>query len=63
MFWTGFFIGFATCLAVGLTAYFIHDRRQRWAFIASLSPEECEKLSGFERGSGDWHEYRDLLHH
>lgn len=26
MFWTGFFIGFAACLAIGLTAHFIHDR-------------------------------------
>jgi hypothetical protein len=37
MFWTGFFIGFAACLAIGLTAHFVHDRRQRAAFIASLS--------------------------
>jgi hypothetical protein len=36
MFWTGFFIGFATCLAIGLTAHFVHDRRQRAAF--DLSP-------------------------
>ena len=63
MFWTGFFIGFAACLAVGLTAYFIHDGRQRRVFIASLSPEEREKLRGFETVSGDWHEYRKLLHH
>jgi hypothetical protein len=42
MFWTGFFIGFAACLAIGLTAHFVHDRRQRAAFIASLSPAERE---------------------
>ena len=61
MFWTGFFIGFAACLAIGLTAHFIHNRRQRAAFIASLSPTECEKLVGFETLKGDWHEFRELL--
>jgi hypothetical protein len=63
MFWTGFFIGFAACLAIGLTAHFVHDRRQRAAFIASLSPAERERLKGFETVRGDWHEFRDLLHH
>jgi hypothetical protein len=63
MFWTGFFIGFAVCLAIGLTAHFVHDRRQRAAFIASLSPAERERLRGFETVKGDWHEFRDLLHH
>jgi hypothetical protein len=48
MFWTGFFVGFAACLAIGLTAHFIHERRQRAAFIASLSPAERERLRGFE---------------
>jgi hypothetical protein len=62
MFWTGFFIGFAACLAIGLTAHFVHDRRQRAAFIASLSPAERERLRGFETVRGDWHEFRDLLH-
>jgi hypothetical protein len=62
MFWTGFFIGFATCLAIGLTAHFVHDRRQRAAFIASLSPAERERFRGFEKIRGDWHEFRDLLH-
>jgi hypothetical protein len=61
MFWTGFFIGFAACLAIGLTAHFIHDRRQRSAFIASLSPSQREKLSDFETVKGDWHAFRDLL--
>ena len=63
MFWTGFFIGFAACLAIGLTAHFVHDRRRRSAFIASLSPAQRERLRGFERVKGDWHEFRDLLHH
>jgi hypothetical protein len=63
MFWTGFFLGFATCLAIGLTAHFVHDRRQRAAFIASLSPAQREKLKGFETVKGDWHAFRDLLHH
>jgi hypothetical protein len=49
MFWTGFFVGFAACLAIGLTAHFIHDRRQRAAFIASLSPAERERFRGFEK--------------
>ena len=61
MFWTGFFIGFAACLAIGLTAHFIHDRRQRSAFIASLSPSQREKLCDFETVKGDWHAFRDLL--
>ena len=62
MFWTGFFIGFAACLAIALTAHFIHERRQRAAFMASLSPVERERLRGFETVKGDWHEFRDLLH-
>ena len=63
MFWTGFFIGFAACLTMGLIVHFIHDRRQRSAFIASLSPPERERLKGFEMVEGDWREFRDLLHH
>ena len=62
MFWTGFFIGFAACLAIGLTAHFVHDRRQRAEFIARLSPAERERFRGFEKVRGDWHEFRDLLH-
>jgi hypothetical protein len=62
MFWTGFFVGFAACLAIGLTAHFIHERRQRAAFVASLSLAERERLRGFETVKGDWHEFRDLLH-
>jgi hypothetical protein len=52
MFWTGFFIGFAACLAIGLTAHFVRDRRQRAAFIARLSPAQRERLRVFERGQG-----------
>jgi hypothetical protein len=63
MYWTVFFIGFAACLAIGLTVSFLHDRRQRAEFVASLSPAERERLRGFERVEGDWHEFRDLLHH
>jgi hypothetical protein len=63
MFWTGFFIGFAACLAIGLTAHFVHDRRQRSAFIARLSPSQRERLRGFETVRGNWHEFRELLHH
>jgi hypothetical protein len=63
MFWTGFFIGFAACLAIGLTAHFVHDRRQRTAFIAGLSPAERERLMGVETVKGDWHAFPDLLHH
>jgi|SRR6478735_6511262 hypothetical protein len=60
MFWTGLFVGFAACLAIGLTAHFIYDRRQRSAFIASLSSAERERLKGFQRVKGDWPEFRDL---
>jgi hypothetical protein len=62
MYWTVFFIGFAACLGIGFIVSFIHDRRQRAAFVASLSPAECERLGGFEAVKGDWHEFRDLLH-
>jgi hypothetical protein len=62
MFWTGFFIGFAACLAIALTGHVVHDRRQRAAFVASLSPAERKRFTGFEKIRGDWHEFRDLLH-
>jgi hypothetical protein len=61
MFWTGFFIGFAACIATVLAGYVVHDRRQRAAFIAGLSPAERERLRGFEKVKGDWHEFRDLF--
>ena len=63
MFWTGAFFGFAACLAIAVTAHFVHERRQRSAFIASLTSPERERLKGFETVKGDWHEFRDLLHH
>ncbi|WP_426530665.1 hypothetical protein [Bradyrhizobium sp. McL0615] len=62
MFWTGFFTGFAACLTIWLSAHVVYDRRQRAAFMASLSPAEREKLKGFESVRGDWHGFRDLLH-
>jgi hypothetical protein len=63
MFWTGFVAGIPACFATGLTSYFVHDYRQRSAFIAGLSPSERENLRGFEQVRGDWHEFRDLLLH
>src|SRR5437870_10545180 len=63
MFWTGFFIGFAACLAIVLTAHFVYDRRQRAAFIASLSPVEREKFTGFGSVRGDWNDFRYLFNH
>jgi hypothetical protein len=63
MFWTGFFIGFAACLAIGLAAHVVHYRRQRAVFIAGLSPAEREMLEGYETVKGDWHDFRDLLRH
>jgi hypothetical protein len=48
-----FLSGFAACLAIWLTAHFVHEWRQRSAFIASLSPAEREKLAGFETLKGD----------
>jgi len=61
MFWTSVFIGFVACLALGLIGHLIYDRRQRSAFIASLSPSLRERLSGFETIEGDWRAFRDLL--
>ena len=61
MFWTSVFIDFAACLALGLIGHLIYDRRQRSAFIASLSPSLRERLSGFETIEGDWRAFRDLL--
>ena len=60
MFWTGFAYGFATCLAVGLTARFMHEWIQRSAFIAGLSPAQRETLWGIEAIKGDWRAFRDL---
>ena len=61
MYWTVFFNGFAACLAIGFIVGFIHDRRQRATFVASLSPAERERLEGFETIKGDWRAFRNLL--
>ena len=60
---TGFFIGFAACLAIGVAAHVVHYRRERAAFIAGLSPAEREMLEGYETLKSDWHDFRDLLRH
>jgi hypothetical protein len=60
MLWIGFIAGIV-CFTTGLIT-FVHDRRQRSAFIAGLSPSQRENLRGFESVKGTWYEYRDLLH-
>jgi hypothetical protein len=62
MSWTGFFIGLAACLAMGLTVYLVRDRRERAAFISTLSSAERDQLRGFETINGDWRQFRNLLH-
>ena len=57
----GFLAGFAACLAIGLTAYVINDRRQRLAFMASLTPQMRERLSEFETSAGDWKAFRGVV--
>jgi hypothetical protein len=57
--WTDFSIFFGG-IAITLAAYFVRERRQRSAFIASLSPTERERLRGFEAIEGDWRAFRDL---
>ena len=61
MFWTSVVIGTAACFATALTLHFVHDHRQRSAFIDRLSPSQRESLRGFEAVKGDWKEFRDLL--
>ena len=65
MFWTGFAIGFAigfaVCLAIGLAWHFVRERRQRLAFIESLSLAQRERLANFEPAKGDWRSFRDSL--
>jgi hypothetical protein len=56
MFWTGFaigfvVIGFAVCLAIALTAHFVRERRQRSAFIASLSPAQAKPSEVLKRST------------
>jgi hypothetical protein len=61
MFWTGFAIGIAVCLAIGLAAHCVREWRQRSAFIVSLSSAQREALRGFETVTGgDWRAFRDL---
>ena len=60
MFWTGFAVGSAVCLAILLAVHFIRERRERSAFVASLSPLQRERLGGFETIKGDWRAFRDL---
>jgi hypothetical protein len=60
MFWAGFAISIAVCLAIGLTARFVRERRQRSAFIASLRPRR-EGLDAFEMVNRNWRTFRDLL--
>ena len=43
MFWTVIFVGFAAYLAIALTWHFIHERHQRAAFVANLTPAEHER--------------------
>jgi hypothetical protein len=65
VFWTALFVGFVVCLAIWFMAQFARerrDRKERAAFIASLSPAERERLKGFETVKGDWREFRDVLH-
>ena len=60
MIWTDLSIGFVGCIAITLAAYVVRERRQRSAFIASLSPAQREGLRGFETVKGDWRAFRDL---
>lgn len=62
MSWTGIFIGLAAFLAIGLTVHLVRDRRERAAFISTLSSAERDQLRGFETINGDWRQFRDLLH-
>jgi hypothetical protein len=62
VFWTALCFGFVVSLAIWFTAESARERRERAAFIASLSPVQRERLKGFEAVRGDWREFRDLLH-
>jgi hypothetical protein len=61
MIWTSFAIGVAVCLAITLTARVVRERRQRSAFITSLSPAQREGLWGFETVNGDWRAFKELV--
>jgi hypothetical protein len=61
MFWTGFATGVAVSLAIGLAWYYVRERRQRLAFVASLSPAQREAFRDFEATNRGWRTLRDLL--
>jgi hypothetical protein len=61
MFWTGFATGVAVSLAIGLAWYYVRERRQRLAFVASLSPAQREAFRDFEATNRGWRTFRDLL--
>ena len=73
MFWTGFFVGFAVCLALitcdYLYADYRHERRARAAYLAILTEEQQKQFAGFEgmrrwwmeRGKLDWRQYREFV--
>ena len=58
MFRTGFFIGSAACLAIGLTGTL---STTAVGVYRQPSPALRERLSGFETIKGDWRAFRDLL--
>jgi hypothetical protein len=64
MFWTGFFAGFASCVALvicdHLYADFRAERRARASFLVTLTPEQKQRFFGFE-GMGNWRQFRDLV--
>jgi hypothetical protein len=67
MLWTGFFAGFACCLALiicdHLYADFRRERRERAKFIASLPPDDQKRFLGFESMGSKctWRQFRELL--
>jgi hypothetical protein len=64
MFWTGFFVGFASCFALTICdhwyASYRTERRARAEFLASLTQDQQKQFLGFE-GMGDWRQFRDLV--
>ena len=53
-------MGFAACLAISLTMYFVRERRERSAFICRLLPAQREGLRGFESNQGGLARVRGL---
>jgi hypothetical protein len=64
MFWTGFSVGFASCLGLVICdhwyASYRAERRARADFLASLTQDQQKQLLSFE-GMGDWRQFRDLV--